>query len=213
VTPRHGWCTVSSFGSNLPVKLKPSYHSQFWRKFFCGCGRSYLDKIATNIPIHDTWPSGRIICLYNGSAKVGIFVLLRLRCTSRRTSFFVRIDMPHFLYISFPQARSQGGNGGNSPPIPKVALTVFRLIKLLMCKPKKYVSANQWNWLKTYSTSGFIWTWSKQCDSPIAHMFNQTLCIVWMLENSCHGWPSLEVLSSVWKLVIVKHNLIRAFSH
>jgi len=29
------------------------------------------------------------------------------------------------------------------PPIPKVALTIFRLIKLLMCKPKKYVSANQ----------------------------------------------------------------------
>jgi len=35
-----------------------------------------------------------------------------------------------------------------APPIPKVALTIFRLIKLLMCKPKKYVSANQRNYLK-----------------------------------------------------------------
>ena len=33
-------------------------------------------------------------------------------------------------------------------PIPKVALTIFRLIKLLMCKPRKCISANQRNCLK-----------------------------------------------------------------
>jgi len=31
------------------------------------------------------------------------------------------------------------------PPIPKVALAIFMLIKLLMCKPKKCVGANQRN--------------------------------------------------------------------
>jgi len=42
-----------------------------------------------------------------------------------------------------------GGNGGYFPTIPKVALTIFKLIKRLMFKPKKYVSANQRNCLKT----------------------------------------------------------------
>ena len=32
-----------------------------------------------------------------------------------------------------------------APPIPKVAPKIFRLIKLLVCKPKKYFSANQRN--------------------------------------------------------------------
>ena len=44
-------------------------------------------------------------------------------------------------------------------------------------------------------------------------MINQTLCTVQMLENSCHDWPFPEVLSSVWKLVIMKHKLIRACNH
>jgi len=35
------------------------------------------------------------------------------------------------------QARSQGGgNWAIAPPIPKVVRTIFRLIKLLMRKPK-----------------------------------------------------------------------------
>jgi len=42
------------------------------------------------------------------------------------------------------QARRQGeAMGAIAPPIPKVALAIFRLIKLLMHKPKKCVSANQ----------------------------------------------------------------------
>ena len=35
--------TVTPFGSNVAVKLKPSYHSRFWQIFCCDCGRSYLD--------------------------------------------------------------------------------------------------------------------------------------------------------------------------
>jgi len=35
--------------------------------------------------------------------------------------------------------------GAIAPPIPKLALAIFGLIKLLMCKPKKCVSANQRN--------------------------------------------------------------------
>jgi len=35
------------------------------------------------------------------------------------------------------QARSQGGEmGAIAPPIPKVALAIFSLIKLVMCKAK-----------------------------------------------------------------------------
>jgi len=35
------------------------------------------------------------------------------------------------------------------PPIPNVAQNIFRLIKLLMCKPKKYFRANQRNCLRS----------------------------------------------------------------
>jgi len=48
------------------------------------------------------------------------------------------------------QAHSHWGTMGAiaPPPIPKVAIAIFRLIKLLMCRPKKCVSANQRNCLK-----------------------------------------------------------------
>jgi len=36
-----------------------------------------------------------------------------------------------------------GGDVGNSPPIPNVAPKIFRSMKLLMSKPKKYFSANR----------------------------------------------------------------------
>ena len=36
-----------------------------------------------------------------------------------------------------------GSNGAFSPAIPKVEPTIFRLIMLLMCNPKKYFQANQ----------------------------------------------------------------------
>jgi len=74
----HGWRTVSPLGSNIAVKLKPSYHSHFWRKFCCDCGRSDLDEIAPNIPIHDTWSSGRIVCPSSASGNFWIFVHVRL---------------------------------------------------------------------------------------------------------------------------------------
>jgi len=51
-----------------------------------------------NIPIHDIWPSGRIVCPSIGSGKFRIFVLVRLiRCTNRRTSFFVRLNTFEWL--------------------------------------------------------------------------------------------------------------------
>jgi len=76
--------------------------------------------------------------------------------------------MQSFVNILCSQARSQGDNGGNSSPIPKVAPKIFRIIKLLMCKPKKYFSTNQQN-CGTCPTSTFGRTWSKQYGSPIAH--------------------------------------------
>jgi len=49
--------------------------------------------------------------------------------------------------VTCGQAHSRGGgNGGKiAPPIPNVEPKFFRLMKLLMCKPNKYFSANQRN--------------------------------------------------------------------
>jgi len=52
------------------------------------------------------------------------------------------------LFLGFKfgsmQARSQGGEiGAMTPPIPNVAPKFFRVIKVLMRRPKKYFSANQ----------------------------------------------------------------------
>jgi len=45
--------------------------------------------------------------------------------------------------VSQWETRSQGeGNGGNSPPIPKFAPKILRLLKRLMGKPQKYFTAN-----------------------------------------------------------------------
>ena len=50
------------------------------------------------------------------------------------------------------QARSQRDRWGQLPSqIPKVAPKIFRLKKLLMCKPKKYFSANQQNCFRNLS--------------------------------------------------------------
>jgi len=63
-------------------------------------------------------------------------------------------------YHSYPTFRgvARGGMGAIAPPIPKVALAIFRLIKVLMCKPKKCVSTNQRNCLKKLFYFNF---WSK----------------------------------------------------
>jgi len=57
-------------------------------------------------------------------------------------------------WAPFNQARSQGGNGGNCPLIPKIATKNFRLI-ILMYKPKKCFDANQRNYLRNLSYFNF----------------------------------------------------------
>jgi len=48
--------------------------------------------------------------------------------------------------VACGQAHSRGGDGGKiASPIPNVEPNFFRLMKLLMCKPNKYFSANQRN--------------------------------------------------------------------
>jgi len=67
--------------------------------------------------------------------------------------------------------------GAISPPIPKLALIIFRLIKLLMCKPKVCVSANQRNCLKNI----LLQLCSEPDQSNMVYqmlMINQTLFIV-----------------------------------
>jgi len=53
------------------------------------------------------------------------------------------------------QTRSQDGNGGNWPPNPKVEPKFFRFIKLLVCKPNTYLSANHRNCLRNLSNFNF----------------------------------------------------------
>jgi len=55
------------------------------------------------------------------------------------------------------------------PPTPKIASTIFRyLLKLLMCKSKKY-SEQSTQMLGTYPTSVLSRTWSKQNGLLIVH--------------------------------------------
>jgi len=75
-------------------------------------------------------------------------------------------------HASVRQARSHGVGAITPPPIPKAALAIFRLIKLLMCEPKKCVSANQPNCLKNLVETD---QGSMVYQFP---MINQTLCMV-----------------------------------
>jgi len=75
---------------------------------------------------------------------------------------------------------ARGGNGGNYPLIPRVAPKIFRAIKLLMCKPKKYFSANHRNCLKN-----LLHNLVEPDQSTMVHqlsVINQTLC-AWASEN------------------------------
>jgi len=62
---------------------------------------------------------------------------------------------PEKTGLAYNQPRSRGAI---APTIPKVALTIFKLIKFLMCKSKKCVSANQRNCLNICYNSTFIRT-------------------------------------------------------
>jgi len=68
---------------------------------------------------------------------------------------------------------ARGGNGVIAPlPIPKVAPKIFRSIKLLMCKPKKYFSVN-------HRKSMLLHNLVETDQSTVGHqlsMINQTLC-------------------------------------
>jgi len=66
---------------------------------------------------------------------------------------FVVLYLYESRFSAMARRVARGGAMGtivppHNSPVPKVALTIFRLIKLLMCKPKKNVSANQRNYLK-----------------------------------------------------------------
>jgi len=76
----------------------------------------------------------------------------------RRTLKLHCLDIAMIKHVD-DSVRGVAGGGAMGaiapPPIPKAVLTIFRLIKLLMCEPNKYVSADQQNCLKIYSTSAF----------------------------------------------------------
>jgi len=74
-----------------------------------------------------------------------------------------------------PRRVARGGQWGNCPPpIPKVALTIFKLIKLLMCKSKKCVSANQRKCLKKLFYFNFYSNLIKA--EPIARCWTSIVC-------------------------------------
>jgi len=82
---------------------------------------------------------------------------------------------------------ARGGSlGAIATPILKVAPKIFRLIKLLMCKPKKYFSANKRNCLK----EPFLLQPLVELDqSSVIYqlpMINQPLC-TWVSEGFFQG--------------------------
>jgi len=69
---------------------------------------------------------------------------------------------------------ARGAMGAISPPIPKVAPKIFRSIKLLMSKPKKYFSANHRKCLRN-----LLHNLVEPAQSTVVQqlsMINQTLC-------------------------------------
>jgi len=114
----------------------------------------------------------------------------------RRSKLGDRSKAQQHSTLTQSQARSQGATGAIDPPFPKVALTIFGLIKLFMCKPKKCDSANQRNCLKKTILLQLL-VESDQSSRLMVYqlcLITQTLCIVQILETSCHGWP----LPKVW---------------
>ena len=65
------------------------------------------------------------------------------------------------------QARSQGG--GNRPPIPKVEPAIFRLIKLWCASQSNTSVQINETAQRTFPTSAFRRTWSKQYGLLIVH--------------------------------------------
>jgi len=62
--------------------------------------------------------------------------------------------------------------GGNSPPNSESCTNNFQSIKLLLCKPKKYFSANQQYWVKNLSNFSFWLNLNKAVWFTIVHDSN-----------------------------------------
>ena len=74
--------------------------------------------------------------------------------------------------------------------IPKVARTFFRLIKLLMCKPKKYFGTNQRSCLRNISYFSVLVELNQSSVVYQLPMINQLLC-TWVSEGHFsrgHQW-------------------------
>jgi len=82
----------------------------------------------------------------------------------------------HLKHTKLVKPFTQEGNC--PPPIPKVAPAIFRLIKLLMCKPKKCVSTNQRNCLKKTILLQLLVETDQSSMVYQFPMINQTLCVV-----------------------------------
>jgi len=91
---------------------------------------------------------------------------------------FTPIGVLLFFRRNWSRRVARGGRWGQlPPPIPKVAPKIFRLIKL-MCKPKKYFSANKRNCLRNLSY------FSLQLNLITAVWFTNCL---WLINRCVHG--------------------------
>jgi len=79
------------------------------------------------------------IVLLNLNYRIGVHMNF---AQSRIPALVCSVQSEHGCH----QARSYGGQRGKTTPVPNS--NIFRLIKYLKCKPKKYFSANQRSCLK-----------------------------------------------------------------
>ena len=90
-----------------------------------------------------------------------------------------------------------------------------------MCKPRKYVSADQQKCLKKYSTSTFSRTWSKQYGLPIAHVKHCVQCKCWRIHAMAGLYLRLmprvevgdnEIQTCIYALVITNWKVNRGLT-
>jgi len=103
-----------------------------------------------------TLPYTRKLVIYSFVPLQALHAEIEMTNLNLKVTLLVRKGAGTPFPPQYTPAQARGGAMGTiAPPIPKVEPKMFRLVKLFMCKPKKYFSANQRNCFKTFRTSAF----------------------------------------------------------
>ena len=146
-------------------------------------GRSSSQTYESNVFHHDFVQFGK-----QHSRYVHCFVttvLWRILHLSYSSEPVMRLDYQIHYYWNHPPLTWRIARGGNAPPIPNVAPKIFRVIKVLIRKPKKYFSANQRHCLRNLLHQPLV---ERDQTSMLYQlsMINQTLR-TWGSENVIQG--------------------------